>query len=83
MQEDVFSIITVHSRPTFCHRISEQAPSTKDPNHQRRVSRSVGPVVNFTPEMVTKLKKKKEFLANTVNKQRFVSLLSDALDNSI
>ena len=50
----------------------------KDPTHQRRAGSSVGPVVNFTPQTVMKLKKD-QFVNNTVNKQKFINMLHDAL----
>jgi 5'-3' exonuclease len=55
----------------------EAGPSTKDSTHQRRVE-CEGRKVTF--HLSTKLQlKKKEFLSNKENKQRFLELLGDAL----
>jgi len=52
-------------------------PSTKDMAHLRR-SGGVGTTVNFNADMVLS-SKKEEFLANHVNKQKFISMLSNML----
>lgn len=53
-------------------------PSTKDNTHKKRTAGKIGPTINFKPEMIVPLQKK-DFLNNTSNKQRFVDLLSDRL----
>jgi len=58
----------------------EDGPSTKDSAHQRRTGTS-GPIVNFDCNMVLKLKKE-EFLRNTANKQRFINILGEKLEQS-
>ena len=49
-------------------------PSTKDETHQRRVGKEMGADVDFGLEMQLKMKKK-PFLANQRNKERFINLL--------
>ena len=56
----------------------EDGPSTKDEAHHRRSGQEMGIDVNFTPEMTIKMKKK-PFLANEKNKQRFLNLLGTEL----
>ena len=56
----------------------EEGSTTKDPTHQRRSGGSVSPVANFTFQTVMKLKKDL-FLTSTVNKQKFINVLHDAL----
>ena len=51
---------------------------TKDSAHQRRTGGRTGLTVDFTRDMVMKLKKE-EFLANKTNKQKFIMLLSEHL----
>ena len=58
----------------------QNGPSTKDVTHQRR-ARAYGPTMNFDSAMVAKLKKE-EFLANKENKQKFIHLLGDKLQQS-
>ena len=53
-------------------------PSTKDEAHQRRSSSNIGAEVNFNPEMQLTMKKK-TFLANTTNKQRFLYFIGNEL----
>ena len=52
-------------------------PSTKDETHMR-VGSEMGVDVDFTPDMFVKMKKK-PFLANQKNKQRFINLLGAEL----
>lgn len=56
----------------------EDGPSIKDATHRRRAGGAVGPTVIFNQKTVLKLKKQ-EFLANKVNKQRFIFALGEAL----
>ena len=49
-------------------------PTTKDETHQQRTSSEMGVDVNFILDMLLKMKKK-QFLANTRNKQKFINLL--------
>ena len=53
--------------------------STKDSTHQRRTGGHVGPTVDFSSDMIMK-SKKEAFLSNKDNKQRFIKLLSDRLE---
>jgi hypothetical protein len=53
-------------------------PSTKDETHQRRSGSEMGVDVDFTPDMLIKMKKK-PFLANTRNKQKFLHLLGSEM----
>jgi 5'-3' exonuclease len=53
-------------------------PSTKDETHQRRTGSEMGVDVDFTPEML--LKMKKLFLVNTRNKQKFLNLLGSEMN---
>ncbi len=54
-------------------------PSTKDETHQRRSGSEVGVNVDFKPDMLLTMKKK-AFLANPQNKQRFINLLGCELE---
>lgn len=54
-------------------------PSTKDETHQRRRGREMGVDVDVTGDMLLKMKKK-SFLANPRNKQRFIDLLGSQLE---
>ena len=56
----------------------EEGSTVKAPTHQRRSGGSVGPVANFTFQTVMKLKKDL-FLTRTVNRQKFINVLHDAL----
>ena len=56
----------------------EAGPSTKDAVHLKRTAGAVGPTVHFTLNMVLKCKKR-DFLNNTTNKQRFINLLAAKL----
>jgi hypothetical protein len=58
-----------------------EGPSIKDSTHQRRAGAFVGATVHFTEEMVF-VSKKDEFLSNKGNKQRFINLLSDHLEQA-
>ena len=49
-------------------------PSTKDETHQRRAGKEMGVDVDISLDMTLKMKKK-PFLANEKNKQRFINLL--------
>jgi 5'-3' exonuclease len=55
--------------------------STKDSAHRRRTGGRAGPTVDFTSDMVMK-SKKEDFLSNTVNKQRFIDLLGERLEQA-
>lgn len=55
-----------------------RGPSTKDETHQRRTGGEVGADVDFTPDMLLKMKKK-TFLANKQNKQKFIDLLGSEM----
>ena len=55
------------------------APSTKDCAHSRRSSGTIGTTVHFTPTMTLQIKKD-EFLSNKQNKQKFISYLSQKLE---
>ena len=58
-------------------------PTTKDETHQRRAGSEIGVDIDFTPDMLLRMKKK-AFLANPRNKQKFIDLLSSLLkDNGI
>ena len=54
--------------------------STKDITHMRRSKGVVSNTVTFTKDMPLRVKKE-TFLANDANKNRFVSLLKDSLNN--
>ena len=54
-------------------------PSTKDETHQRRAGSEMGVHVDITPDMLLKMKKK-TFLANTSNKQKFLNLLGSEME---
>ena len=59
------------------------AVTTKDETHQRRAGSEIGVDIDFTPDMLLRMKKK-AFLANPRNKQKFIDLLSSLLkDNGI
>ena len=55
--------------------------STKDSAHQRRTGGRTGLTVDFASDMVMK-SKKEEFLSNKTNKQKFIMLLTDCLDQA-
>jgi hypothetical protein len=57
----------------------EEELSTKDSTHRRRTGGQVGPTVYFSSDMVMK-SKKETFLSNNINKQRFIGLLSERLE---
>ena len=52
----------------------EGGPTTKDETHQRRTGNEMGVEVDFTLDML--LRMKKSFLANQKNKQTFFNLLT-------
>ena len=54
-------------------------PSTKDMTHLRRAKGVNGSAVYFTADMVLR-STKQQFLANTENKQRFISALGASLE---
>ena len=59
----------------------EDGPSIKDVTHRRRAGGAVGPAVIFNDNTVLKIKKQ-DFLANKVNKQRFIFVLGDVLQQA-
>lgn len=59
----------------------QDGPSTKDAAHQRRTTGKNARQVKFEKEMICKFKKA-DFLANPVNKQRFLNLLSNKFEIS-
>lgn len=59
----------------------EDSPSTKDLTHKKRKGQKVGRRIEFTSDMVLKVKKQ-DFLSHNENKQRFIYLLSDALERA-
>ncbi|KAL5022362.1 hypothetical protein ScPMuIL_001517 [Solemya velum] len=56
-----------------------QGPSTKDMTHLKRAEGKAGPRVLFAPSMPLK-SKKEQFLANIENKQQFINLLSEKMN---
>ena len=56
-------------------------PSTKDCAHMRRSGGTIGVKVHFTSSMTLQTKKE-EFLSNKHNKQRFITLLSQRLEQA-
>ncbi len=54
-------------------------PATKDETHQRRIGKEVGADVDVRLHMKMNMKKK-SFLANQTNKQRFLNLLGSELE---
>ena len=58
----------------------QNGPATKDGTHQRRAG-AYGLTVNFDSTMIAKLKKE-EFLANKENKQKFIHLCGNKLQQS-
>lgn len=56
-----------------------QGPSTKDMKHLKRAEGKAGPRVLFAPSMPLK-SKKEQFLANIENKQQFINLLSEKMN---
>ena len=58
----------------------ESGPGIKDVTHRRR-GHGAGPSVVLTPQTVVSLRKK-DFLANKANKQRFLSLLRSFLEKA-
>jgi hypothetical protein len=69
-----------YGSPTVVFDGYGNGPSTKDCTHQRRGS-SGSPPVLFQSDMIVSLKKK-DFLANEENKQKFINLLSEKLLNA-
>ncbi len=55
-------------------------PSTKDCAHHRRLKGHIGAQVNFVGDMVVH-SKKEDFLSNYTNKQQFINMLSNMLQN--
>ena len=66
------------SKPTVVFDGYRCGSSTKDATHLRRSKGAVGPKVLFSSNMSLK-SKKENFLANTDNKQAFIDLLCDKL----
>ena len=56
-------------------------PSTKDEAHQRRTSSHIGAEVSFKPEMQLTMKKK-PFLANPKNNQKFLYFIGSELEKA-
>ena len=56
-------------------------PSTKDCAQRRRSGGTIGVTVHFTSSMALQTKKE-EFLSNKHNKQRFIALLSQTLEQA-
>ncbi|KAG1689105.1 hypothetical protein GQR58_007844 [Nymphon striatum] len=69
------------SKPTVVFDGYQCGPSTKDATHLRRSKGAVGPKVLFSSNMSLK-SKKENFLANTDNKQAFIDLLCDKLQET-
>ena len=63
------------------HRVSWTREATKDCAHMRRSGGTIGVTVHFTSSMAFQTKKE-EFLSNKHNKQRFISLLSQRLEQA-
>ena len=59
----------------------ETGPSTKDNTHLRRSRGKIGAEVHFKEDMILQ-SKKDDFLANVVNKQQFIYLLSEKLQQA-
>ena len=55
--------------------------STKDMTHQRRLKLKIGATVTFTAKMHLTMTKS-EFLMNKINKQRFVNMLGETLEQN-
>ena len=55
--------------------------STKDMTHRRRAKGQAGATLAFTEDMKPTIKKE-QFLANKTNKQKFINMLGDQLENS-
>ena len=73
-------VIQRYGKATVVFDGYQNGPSTKDCTHQRRTSLST-PTVAFDSSMVDKVKKE-EFLANKVNKQKFILHLGERLQQS-
>ena len=73
-------VIQRYGKATVVFDGYQNGPSTKDCTHQRRTSLST-PTVAFDSSMVAKVKKE-EFLANKVNKQKFILHLGERLQQS-
>nr|XP_054767556.1 uncharacterized protein LOC129274841 [Lytechinus pictus] len=74
-------VIRKYGKATVVFDGYEDGPTTKDVTHLRRTGACPGLTVNFAGDMVIK-SKKEEFLANEVNKQRFINLLSKRLERA-
>ena len=59
----------------------QKRPSTKDVTHLNRTGAHKGVLGNFTGDMVMK-SKKDEFLVNQENKQKFIKLLGEKLEQA-
>lgn len=73
-------VIQRYGKATVVFDGYQNGPSTEDCTHQRRTSLST-PTVAFDSSMVAKVKKE-EFLANKVNKQKFILHLGERLQQS-
>ena len=56
----------------------DSGPSTKDVTHSRRHSTLKSPTINFTEDMFTSTQEM--FLANSLNKQKFIILIGNKLE---
>ena len=54
-------------------------PSTKDETHQQRTGTDMGVDVDFTSDMILKMKKR-PFLANPRNKQKLINIMSSQME---
>ncbi len=70
-----------YGKPTVVFDGYHNGPSTKDATHLRRSGTRKGVTVHFTREMVLK-SNKDEFLANEANKQLFINLLSERMEQA-
>ena len=66
-----------YPRATIIFDGYKDGPSTNDCTHMRR--HECGPVVLFEPSMILSLKKKL-FLSNKENKQKFINLLAETIE---
>lgn len=74
-------VISRYGRACIIFDGYDDGPSIKDATHRRRAGGAVGPNVIFNNKTVIKLKKQ-EFLANKINKQRFIFILGEVLQKS-
>ncbi|KAK6172757.1 hypothetical protein SNE40_016353 [Patella caerulea] len=71
-------VIRKYTSPIIVFDGYDTGPSTKDTTHLRRTKGAVGAQVNFVGGMPLKTKKE-HFLANSMNKQKFILLLIERL----